>query len=523
MSSSVQAAVPLLESDDGPVPSEELEEQEAADEGDDDDVKADSEGEDEDAVSYQESERFKTWRKHVKDLYQTSVHIDTVWESPPAQFMPFITHKPGEHIAVQTILCGTRTGGAEQNYLQLATVSLPTDASQIEEVGFHETTGEVGGYGMAPAQCAFRIERRMAHSGDVLAARYMHANPLVLGSCSSDGNVYIFDWSRISLTRAPNKPERPLGPLPPNAITEMSTAEEKAAYHRRMGFVQKAWREQSIWDKKTHSPQHVLGLAGSHGVPTTMDFNTTVEGRLVAGSNGRVCMWNIGQLPKDVIPKQEKSSSSTTAPAPPMQPLLDPQWTFSDPRTEEAGAQPAQINDVKFRWGGSDVVFAASQRGVVFQGDLRQPGMNEFCVLPAGVGATCLAVPYLDNDQLVFVGSTDGHLRTFDIRRPGQLSVGGSIQCHVGDVTVAQCCPHAGDMIATGGEDGYCALFSLKQQQAVSKDEGSSRLLFKHSAHVSTVTDINWNWQDMFAGHIVSADSTSMTVWKPREMFLTSL
>jgi WD40 repeat protein len=459
--------------------------------------------------SYQDSRRFKTWRKHVKDLYQTSVHIDTVWETPPVQFMPFITCK--EHCATQTILCGTRTGGSEQNYLQLANITLPTDASQIEEVGFHETTGEVGGYGMAPSHCTFRIERRMAHSGDVLAARYMHANPLVLATCSSDGNAYIFDWSRISLLKPPNAPERPLCSLPPNSITDDSTAEEKAQYYRRLRAYRNIMEDQERWDRSTHAPQHVLSLNGSCGKPQTMDFDTSTEGKLIVGSDGKVCMWHVGSLPKDVIPKAEKNG------LPPPQVSLAPTWTSVDPLPAAHGeSQQAPIADVKFKWCDTNVFLAASLRGAILRGDLRQPGMEELFSVGDNakgeeVGAACLAMPYEDTHTL-FVGGTDGHLREYDARRPQQVVSASLLHCHSGEVTVAQCCPHSSSLIATGGEDGYCAIFNIK-------DRSSPKLLFKHSAHIERIMDMCWNWQDVFAGMLVSSDSTSMTVWRPREVF----
>lgn len=72
---------------------------------------------------------------------------------------------------------------------------------------------------MAPNSCGVKVERRILHDGDVLAARAMPANPLLIASSSSNGHLYLFDWSRVSLNKFPNDPPRPRGPLPPNTLT----------------------------------------------------------------------------------------------------------------------------------------------------------------------------------------------------------------------------------------------------------------------------------------------------------------
>ena len=454
--------------------------------------------------SYQESRRFQTWRKHVRDLYQTSVHIDTLWESTTVQFLPFMTCK--DHCATQTVLCGTRTMCTSQNYLQLANITLPCDSTQISKSAFDITTGEIGGFGSAPAQCSFRMERRMAHSGDVLQARYMPVNPLVLGSCSSDGNVYIFDWSRISKLTPPNAPERPYNILPPNNISDDSSPQEKAQYHRTIRAMRTITSEQDKWDKRTYPPQHVLSLSGSSGKPVTMDFETSTEGKLIAGSDDKVCMWHIGNLPKDVIPKPQKNGMPTP------QVSLQPTWEFTHPN--EAKVQI--INDVKFKWCDANNFLAATAVGTVLQGDLRQAGMTELCAVVgakrAPIGVQCTAMPFEESHSLL-VGTIDGNLREYDTRRPGQL-VSNPVHCHVGDVSVIQFCPHSKDLVATAGDDGFCSIYNIRRQ--------SSQLLFKHSAHVERVTDLNWNWQDVYAGMLVTADPTSMTVWRPREFFFNS-
>ncbi|RNF12467.1 putative WD40 repeat protein [Trypanosoma rangeli] len=434
-------------------------------------------------VPYQEKREFCTWRKHVRDLYQHLVHIDLVWESPSARLMPYMTAKMD--LATQTVLCCSRTGGLEQPYIQLLSVTTPNTAELLDRTyeTYNDATGEVGGYGMAPGQVGIQVERRMLHDGDPLVARYMHANPLIIASGSSDGNAYIFDWSRISLNKFPNDPPRPRAPLPPNELSANPTDEERTTYHKRMRTLNAVVAEQDRWDKRRGEGQHLLKLLGGNGPCETLDWSVTSDGTLLSGSTGLVCYWHVANMSKD--------DARTLAPS----------HTYSLEDSE------TRVSEVAFSWKEPHVFAVSCDSGPVFYGDVRTPDLLELFSLPCGV--TSLSVSPLDGTSLL-LGAENGEVLYYDLRKSADAVTIGRM--HDGPVSVVQWCPHSRHLFSSGGGDGKCCIYNAT----------SNRLLFKHAGHTENVTDLSWNWQEGFEGHLLSVDSNSLMLWRPRDMFFVS-
>lgn len=442
----------------------------------------DTEGE---PISYQESARFATWRKHTRDLYESMLHCDLVWESPSVQLMPYMTVK--DHVATQTVLCGTRTGGQEQNYVQFFSMSLPFDTAMIDEElgGFCEATGEVGGFGMAPSAAGMRIERRMFHDGDVLCARYMHANPLLIGTASSNGYLYVFDWSRISLQSKPNKPERPRGPLLRNALSDEPTEEERSAFEKRCALIEEVAAAQSKWDAVREPGQHVLSLRGPEGpleATSHLDWNTTEEGLLATGARNGLYAWKIGLMSKE----DDRH--------------VAPFWSCQLD-------DDIIINDTHFSWGDPNMLLAGATNGFLYHADTRSSSSGAEELLSFEEEITSVAVCPM-NSQLIAVATAGGNIATIDLRYAAEPTMHGGFH-QPREATIVSWCPHRESILATAGEDGFVNLFDVKQ----------NKMLFRHAAHTETVTDMSWGWQDAFAGQIVSVDRNAICLWKPRERF----
>ena len=171
-------------------------------------------------VTYRDTDRFKTFRKHTRELYQTIATSETIWPTKSVQVMPYTrVADAGENkkgCVEQTVLCGTSTAGQEQNYVKMVSLVLPTDQTlELQSARYDEELNELGSNGMAPSSCRFKIEMLMAHDGDVKRARYMPHNPSVIATASSNDMCYIFDRSSVLRTAPPNTPARPLLPLLP--------------------------------------------------------------------------------------------------------------------------------------------------------------------------------------------------------------------------------------------------------------------------------------------------------------------
>ncbi|CAD2219965.1 histone-binding protein RBBP4 [Angomonas deanei] len=432
--------------------------------------------------NYQETKRFCTWRKHTKDLYQQLLHVDLVWESAVAQPMPFITER--KHTATHVILSGTRTGGQEQSYLQLLSATLPRsgEALDTKETATCEATGEFGGYGMASQQCGLKIDRRMIHNGDVLCARYMPHNPLLIASTSSDGNGYIFDWSKISLSKFPNDPPRPRAPLPPNELTEKSSDEERIQFQRRMRELSAVVSEQDRWDKRTGEGQHVLTLSGIDGASDNLAWNTQEEGVLASGSLGRVSVWKVGNYSK------------------------------KDPKTVEPFQQYITENDddritnVNFSWAEPHSFVSSCTSGGVYFGDVRSANFTEMFTLNSP--AMCLSLSHHDSNSLL-VGCENGEVHLYDLRNSSEPVLVEKL--HSTEVTCLQWCPHSPHLFASGGKDSNVCIYNNTRK----------KVLFRHAGHTDNLLDLNWNWQEDCAGQLVSTDSNALMIWRPRDVFFT--
>lgn len=435
-------------------------------------------------LPYQETKRFLTWRKHTRNLYQQLFFVDLVWESPTVQLMPYISVK--ESTATHTILCGTRTGGQEQNFVQMLSATVPTAASTLDRSIMNDITREVGGYGYAPHLCGLKVERRMLHNGDVLAARYMPANPLLIGTCSSDGNSYLFDWSRVSLNKYPNDPPRPRAPLPPNELTELSTEEERLTYHKRMRALNAATLEQERWDLRTGPGQHTLTLKGNKGVPYCMDWAIGKEGTLGVGSTGRVCLWQVAELSKD-DPRE-------------LHPLHS--FEFGQKLSE------AVVTGIKFSQNrDSQSSFACcTTEGDVFIQDMRTSCSTP--IFSLAQAATCIDLSPHD-DTSVLVGDEAGQVHFFDLRNRDKPVSVHSDPLHMGEVTALQWCPHSRHLFSSGAVDGTVAIYNLVRK----------KVLFRHAGHTERVMDIGWSWQEGFEGQMISCDANSITMWRPRDYF----
>ncbi|KEG14346.1 putative WD40 repeat protein [Trypanosoma grayi] len=436
-------------------------------------------------VPYQERKEFCTWRKHVRDLYQHLVHIDLVWESPSARLMPYMTVKMG--LATQTVLCCARTGGQEQAYIQLLSVTTPHTAESLDRTydTYCDATGEVGGYGMASSQVGMKVERRMLHDGDPLSVRYMPANPLVIGSGSSDGNVYIFDWSRISLNKFPNDPSRPRAPLPPNELSSNPTDEERMNYHKRMRALNAVVTEQDRWDKRRGEGQHLLTLSGGNGACESLDWSVTSDGTLASGSVGRISYWHVANTSKD--------DARTVTPT----------YTYNLEDSE------TRVSEISFSWTDPHAFVASCESGAVFYGDVRGPELAELFALPCGVAS--VAVSPLDGTSLL-VGGENGEVLYYDLRKSTDAVTIDRL--HTSKVSVVQWCPHSRHLFASGGGggDGKCCIYNST----------TNELLFKHAGHTDNVTDLSWNWQEGLEGHLISVDSNSIMLWRPRDTFFVS-
>lgn len=103
-------------------------------------------------------------------------------------------------------MLGTHTSGQAQDYLQIATVSIPKregpGSDKIDQMNYDDERGELGGHTIPPAP-RIQIIQKINHEGEVNRARYMPQNPDLIATKAVTGEVLVFDRTKHS-----SEPER---------------------------------------------------------------------------------------------------------------------------------------------------------------------------------------------------------------------------------------------------------------------------------------------------------------------------
>lgn len=467
---------------------------------------------------FRQDPRFATWRKHIRDLYQTCFTFETLWPARTIHPLPYV-RLGSEGQVEHCLIAGSSTGGEEQEFVHFLDVAQPASAEPICSI-FDPDSGELGGYGSAPGYVAMRVERRAFHNGSVVRARAMPSNPHIVATASTDGAVYVFDRDRIALSRPPNNPTRPLLPLP---VPDFDESEEAAAkqQERAERLQKKAQYEERVseaeeWDARTRGAgQHMLELrpaAATVAVAALTPPNetgaghprpspsmpqapppvrglawTAVPGVVVAGAGTVVRAWNIAEVRR-------------TDPT-----VLAPRASY-----DLGGDGAGDVNEVAASMLQPHLVGVARDDAPPVLIDLREAEVASKRWVDPGVGRSAVSLDFHPSvDHYVAIGDQRGDVLIFDTRAAHAPCSVLSGHRRESEVSCVQWSPHAPNAIASGGEDATVCVWNAV----------SETLLFRHCGHTDIIDDLAWAPQEALQGHITSVDASSVMFWKPRNMF----
>ena len=118
--------------------------------------------------------------------------------TPSPSNKPYTTHR---------LLLGTHTSGQAPDYLQIATVQIPSrfgpGADVLDRSAYDDERGELGGHTLPASQARINVVQKINHQNEVNRARYMPQNPDLIATKAVSGEVLIFDR-----TKHPSEPER---------------------------------------------------------------------------------------------------------------------------------------------------------------------------------------------------------------------------------------------------------------------------------------------------------------------------
>eukprot|EP00668_Euglena_longa_P038378 GGOE01049381.1.p1 GENE.GGOE01049381.1~~GGOE01049381.1.p1 ORF type:complete len:442 (+),score=143.57 GGOE01049381.1:86-1327(+) len=133
------------------------------------------------------NEEYKLWKKHTPFLYDLLITHSLEWPSLTAQWLPDRTFDNDKGCNVQRLLLGTHTSGEEQNFLVVASVTLPISTKT-------EQPFDTNGFS---SNCArVEVQHRIPHEGEVNRARYMPQRPDIVATKTVSSQLHVFDLSR---------------------------------------------------------------------------------------------------------------------------------------------------------------------------------------------------------------------------------------------------------------------------------------------------------------------------------------
>ncbi|KAK7025469.1 Histone acetyltransferase type B subunit 2 [Paramarasmius palmivorus] len=153
------------------------------------------------------NEEYKVWKKNAPYLYDLVITHALDWPSLTCQWFPDKESPANKSYTVHRLLLGTHTSGQAQDYLQIATVSIPkrdnsASSQKLSRNDYDDERGELGGHTIPPAP-RIQVTQKINHAGEVNRARYMPQNPDLIATKAVSGEVLVFDR-----TKHPSEPER---------------------------------------------------------------------------------------------------------------------------------------------------------------------------------------------------------------------------------------------------------------------------------------------------------------------------
>ncbi|KAF5380318.1 hypothetical protein D9757_007940 [Collybiopsis confluens] len=146
------------------------------------------------------NEEYKVWKKNAPYLYDLVITHALDWPSLTCQWFPDKETPPGKNYTVHRLLLGTHTSGQAQDYLQIATVSVPnrdnaSNADKLDHESYDAERGELGSHTIPPSP-RIQIVQKINHPGEVNRARYMPQNIDLLATKAVTGEVLVFDRTK---------------------------------------------------------------------------------------------------------------------------------------------------------------------------------------------------------------------------------------------------------------------------------------------------------------------------------------
>ena len=143
------------------------------------------------------NEEAKIWKKNAPYLYDCCITHILEWPSLTVQWLPndpslVDQSEASDKFIRNKMIIGTQTNGEEPNYLMIANVRLPSEATNVDAEDFKLTQRQEG---QPINNNSFQIQTRILHDGEVNKALFMPQKYNIIATKTNSGQVHIFDYS----------------------------------------------------------------------------------------------------------------------------------------------------------------------------------------------------------------------------------------------------------------------------------------------------------------------------------------
>lgn len=130
------------------------------------------------------NEEYKIWKKISPFLYDVVFTRALDWPSLTVEWLPESTVNEKGHYTTYSLLLGTHTSRAEQDYLKIVDLDMPLPDFKTQVEQSRESP---------PLPNRMRIRQKIDHEGEVNKARHCPLDPRLIASLAPSGETLIFD------------------------------------------------------------------------------------------------------------------------------------------------------------------------------------------------------------------------------------------------------------------------------------------------------------------------------------------
>lgn len=439
--------------------------------------------------------RYSHWKKNTKLLYDYLNTNTSKWPSLTCQFFPDLDVSTDTHRLLLSSFTSGQLPEDENVYIASLSTLKHLNWSSLNNFDMDELEFKPdNSLKFPPKHLTTNLTIRFP-VGDCNRARYMPQNPDVIAAASSNGDIYIFDRTKHGSRRI----RKSLYDEKRHSETPEYDGNDKLDTHYEAKFTDQNNSREDNNSKTTSIDIDAIDYSNNENKneAVSISWNLQKEGTLVAAySQGPLKVWDL---------KKFNQNDKT---------IHIPEWNIT--QFDSNGCNDASWMPLH------DSIFAASGESkdslALFDTRNKKETSRIRSEFHSG-GINACRFNY-GNSMLLASADTDGKINLWDIRKLNDKPL--SSLNHGFSISTIEWNPHEQTVLASAGqEDGLVKLWDISQEDVMTDEGVTKRLIFVHAGHMLGVNDISWDLHDPWLISSVSNDN-SIHVWKPASNIVNS-